>query len=174
MSQPENLGEHYLQNAAKNFRMYRELAEKAAAQLADDQIFWTPDAEANSIAVIMKHLAGNMLSRWTDLFTTDGEKPWRNRDTDFVDEFSSRDEVLAYWEKGWSKLFESLRSLTPTDLQKTVLIRNEPHTIVEALNRQLTHYAYHAGQIVFIAKHLKSADWQSLSIPRGKSADFVP
>lgn len=174
MIQPENLGEHYLENAAKNFQMYKGLAEKAAAQLADDQIFWTPDAEANSVAVIMKHLAGNMLSRWTDLFTTDGEKPWRNRDTEFVNEFSSRDEVFAYWDKGWSRLFETLGSLTPADLQKTVLIRNEPHTIVEALNRQLTHYAYHAGQIVFIAKHPKSADWQSLSIPRGKSADYVP
>jgi hypothetical protein len=164
---------HYLDDALTSFRAYKKLAEKALGQLKDDEFFVTLDEESNSVAVIMKHIAGNMFSRWTDFLTTDGEKPDRNRDMEFVIEpQTTKDDVIAYWESGWQRLFEALEPLQPEDFKRTVLIRSEEHTIVQAINRQLTHYAYHIGQIVFLAKHYRSTEWQSLSIPRNRSAEF--
>lgn len=169
----EPLGRHYLDDAITTFRAYKKLAEKALDQLRDEEYFIAIDDEANSIAVIMKHLAGNMLSRWTDFLTTDGEKPERNRDMEFVIEpQTSKADVMAYWEKGWRRTFETVEALQPEDLMRTVLIRGEPHTVVQALNRQLGHYPHHIGQIVFLAKHFRSSDWRSLSIPKNKSAEF--
>jgi|SRR5687768_14942240 len=169
----ERLGLHYLDDAITTFRAYKKLAEKALDQLRDEEYFIAIDDEANSIAVIMKHLAGNMLSRWTDFLTTDGEKPERNRDMEFVIEpQTSKADVMVYWEKGWRRTFETVEALQPEDLMRTVLIRGEPHTVVQALNRQLAHYPHHIGQIVFLAKHFRSSDWKSLSIPKNKSAEF--
>lgn len=165
--------QHYLSDALASFRAYRKLADKALSQLTDEEYFVALDAESNSIAVIMKHIAGNMLSRWTDFLTSDGEKPDRNRDLEFVIEAQTTEqELLAYWERGWDCLFSALEPLRPADFEKKVLIRGEEHTVVQAINRQLTHYAYHIGQIVFLAKHFRSAQWQSLSIPRNRSAEF--
>ena len=169
----EAIVQNYHEDAIKSMRASKKLAEKAIAQLKEEEFFVTLDEEANSVAVVMKHMAGNMISRWTDFLTSDGEKPDRNRDMEFVIEAQTRkDDVLAYWERGWKCVFDALEPLTPADFEKTVLIRGEKHTIVEAINRQLMHYAYHIGQIVFLAKHFRSAEWNSLSIPRNRSADF--
>ena len=169
----ESLEQHYLNDAIASFRAYKKLAEKALAQVADAELFVTLDQESNSIAVIMKHMAGNMLSRWTDFLTSDGEKPDRNRDLEFVREpETTKADVLAYWERGWESVFKALESLQPEDFATKVLIRGEEHTIVQAINRQMTHYAYHIGQIVFLAKHFRSSEWTSLSIPRNRSAGF--
>lgn len=168
-----SITQHYLDDTRASFRAYKKLADKALAQLKDDEYFITLDEEANSVAVIMKHMAGNMLSRWTDFLTTDGEKPDRNRDMEFVIEpQTSKVELLAFWERGWNSLNEALEQLQPADFDKQVMIRGEAHTIVQAINRQMTHYAYHIGQIVFLAKHFRSSAWQSLSIPRNRSAGF--
>ncbi|MDT4955115.1 MAG: hypothetical protein QOJ02_3253 [Acidobacteriota bacterium] len=168
-----SLAKHFIEDALLTFRGYKKLAEKAIEQTSDEEFFLSLDEEANSIAVIIKHISGNMLSRWTDFLTTDGEKPDRNRDLEFVvTAETSRDDLLAQWERGWSCLFGALEGLQPEDAERKVLIRGAEHTVVEAINRQLTHYAYHVGQIVFLAKHFKSAEWKSLSIPRNKSADF--
>jgi Protein of unknown function (DUF1572) len=167
------LAKHYLEDAILNFRGYKKLAEKAFAQTTDEEFFRVLDEEANSIAVIIKHMVGNMLSRWTDFLTTDGEKPDRNRDMEFViTPETTRDEMITQWEKGWNCVFGAIESLQPEDLMKTVLIRGEAHTVVKAINRQMTHYGYHIGQIVFLAKHFKSTGWQSLSIPRNRSGEF--
>jgi hypothetical protein len=169
----ESLATHYLEDSIASLRAYKKLAEKALDQLNEDEFFITLDEEGNSIAIIMKHMAGNMFSRWTDFLTTDGEKPDRNRDMEFVIEpKTSRDDVLAYWEKGWQRVFEALEPLSAEDLGKKVLIRGEEHTVIQAINRQLMHYANHIGQIVFLAKHFRSAEWKSLSIPRNRSAEF--
>jgi len=169
----EAIVQNYFEDALSSFRAYKKLAEKAIAQLQDEEFFVTLDDESNSVAVIMKHIAGNMLSRWTDFLTSDGEKPNRNRDMEFVIESqTTKDDVLAYWERGWAAVFAALEPLRPEDFEKKVTIRGEEHTIVQAINRQMTHYAYHIGQIVFLAKHFRSADWKSLSIPRNKSAQF--
>ena len=169
----ESLAKHYLEDSIKSLRAYKKLAEKALDQLKEDEYFITLDEEANSIAVVMKHMAGNMFSRWTDFLTTDGEKPDRNRDMEFVIEpKTGKDDVLAYWEKGWQRVFDALEPLTAEDLGKKVLIRGEEHTVIQAINRQLMHYAYHIGQIVFLAKHFRSSEWKSLSIPRNRSAEF--
>ena len=169
----EQLGQHYLDDAITTFRAYKKLAEKALDQLRDEEYFTTLDEESNCIAVIMKHLAGNMLSRWTEFLTTDGEKPERNRDMEFVIESqTSKSDVMNYWEKGWQRTFETLEALQPEDLLRTVMIRGEAHTVVQAINRQLAHYPYHIGQIVFLAKHFRSAKWKSLSIPKNKSTEF--
>ena len=169
----QSMTQHYLDDIRASFRAYKKLAEKALAQLKDEEYFVTLDAEANSIAVIMKHLAGNMISRWTDFLTTDGEKPYRNRDMEFVIEpQTSKAELLAYWERGWDCLVNALDQLEPEDFDKQVTIRGESHSIVQAINRQMTHYAYHIGQIVFLAKHFRSTSWQSLSVPRNRSAGF--
>jgi hypothetical protein len=169
----EAIVQNYFEDALKAFRAYKKLAEKAVAQLQDEEFLVTLDEESNSVAVIMKHIAGNMLSRWTDFLTSDGEKPNRNRDMEFVIESQTkREDVIAYWERGWKCVFDALEPLKPEDLGKVVLIRGEEHTVVQAMNRQLMHYAYHIGQIVFLAKHYRSADWTSLSVPRNRSAEF--
>ena len=151
-------------------RAYKKLAEKALEQLKDEEYFVSLDEESNSIAVVMKHMAGNMFSRWTDFLTTDGEKPNRNRDYEFVIlANTSKNDVRDYWERGWQCVFAALDPLQIEDLDKRVFIRGEEHTIVQAINRQLMHYAYHIGQIVYLAKHFRSTDWSSLSIPRNRS-----
>jgi hypothetical protein len=169
----EAIVQNYFEDAIASLKNYKKLADKAIAQVNDDELFETLDDEANSIAVIMKHMAGNMFSRWTDFLTTDGEKADRNRDMEFVIEASTtKADVLDYWERGWARVFATLEPLKPEDFEKTVMIRSEPHTIVMAINRQLMHYSYHIGQIVFLAKHFRSSQWNSLSIPRNKSAEF--
>jgi hypothetical protein len=169
----DSLAKHYLDEALAALRAYKRLAEKAFEQLEDDEFFITLDEESNSVGVIIKHMSGNMLSRWTDFLTTDGEKPDRNRDQEFVlSPETSREALMKQWEKGWSCVFSAIEPLQPEDLGRMVLIRGEEHTVVKAITRQLTHYAYHTGQIVFLAKHLRSADWRSLSIPRNRSAEF--
>jgi hypothetical protein len=169
----EELGKHFLEDALKVFRNYKRLGERAMGQLADEQFFVALDPESNSVAVLVKHMAGNMRSRWTDFLTTDGEKPDRDRDSEFVlDAGTTRADVLRWWEEGWRVVFGAVEPLAPGDLLRRVPIRGEPHTVVEAINRQLTHYAHHVGQIVFLAKHLRSAEWETLSIARGKSEAF--
>ncbi|HEV2799583.1 MAG TPA: DUF1572 family protein [Pyrinomonadaceae bacterium] len=169
----EALAGHFLEDALAVFRKYKKLGEDAMKQLDDAEFFASIDAESNSVAVIVKHLAGNMRSRWSEFLTTDGEKPDRDRDAEFeVGAGTTRAEVLRWWESGWRTVFEAVEPLRASDLARTVLIRGEPHTVVKAINRQLTHYAYHVGQIVFLAKHLKSEQWQSLSIARGRSEAF--
>ncbi len=141
-------------------------------QVSDEEFFKAIDEEANSIAVIVKHIAGNLRSRWTDFLTSDGEKADRNRDTEFELMNDTRESLMAFWEKGWQTLFEAIEPLTAEDFEKTVTIRGEPHTICEAINRQMTHYAYHVGQITFLAKHFRASEWKSLSVPRGRSVEF--
>jgi uncharacterized damage-inducible protein DinB len=165
---------HFLENTIGVFNNYRNLAERSFAQLENDEQFhYQPDTESNSIAVIMKHMAGNMISRWTDFLTTDGEKPNRNRDSEFIDNHETREQLIEYWNKGWKVFTDTLNSLKEEDLLKTITIRGEALTVTQALNRQTAHYAYHVGQIVFLAKHIKSSDWKSLSIPKNKSAEFM-
>jgi hypothetical protein len=169
----DEIAVHYLDEVRRQFRGYKRLAEGAIAQLTDEELFVALDPEANSIAVIMKHLAGNMRSRFTDFLITDGEKPDRHRDQEF--EMSSgmtRAEVMRWWEEGWTRVFSAVETLKPEDAMRTVTIRGEPHTVLQALNRQVAHYAYHVGQIVFLAKHFRSGEWKSLSIPRGKSEEY--
>ena len=167
------LAQHYLNDALQSLHDYKKLAEGALAQLSDEDFFKTLDEESNSIAVNMKHMAGNMISRWTDFLTTDGEKPERDRDLEFVMlPGTTKDDMVAYWEKGWRSVFDAIEPLQPEDLMRTVRIREQDHTVVQAINRQLAHYAYHTGQIVYLAKHFKSTGWQSLSVPRNKSAEF--
>jgi hypothetical protein len=165
--------QHHLDDALSSFRAYKKLAEKALEQLNEEEFFATLDEESNSIAVIMKHMAGNMLSRWTDFLHSDGEKPDRNRDMEFVIESQmSREDLLAYWQRGWQCVFAALEPLRAEDFEQKVKIRGEEHSVIQAIDRQMTHYAYHIGQIVFLAKHFRSAEWQSLSIPRNRSAEF--
>jgi hypothetical protein len=159
-------------DAVTVFRAQKDLAERAIAQVTDANLHISLDANTNSIAVIMQHMAGNMLSRWTDFLTTDGEKPDRDRDGEFVDGAESRGEVMQRWERGWSALFQTLASLTVADLGKTVAIRGEPHSIALAINRQLSHYGYHVGQIVMIARIFARDEWTTLTIPRGGSAGY--
>jgi hypothetical protein len=169
----EAIVKNYLEDAISSLKQAKKLADKAIAQMKDEELFVTLDEESNSVAVIMKHMAGNMFSRWTDFLTTDGEKPDRNRDMEFVIESNTtKDDVLHYWERGWACVFAAIEPLTLEDFEKTVLIRGEPHTIVMAINRQLMHYSYHIGQIVYLAKHFRSTEWRSLSVPRNRSAEF--
>ena len=169
----EELGKHFLDDSLKLFRTYKGLGEKAIAQVSDEELFVMLDAEANSIALIVKHLWGNMRSRWTDFLTTDGEKPDRQRDTEFeLNEPATRETVERWWRDGWQLVFAAVEPLKPEDLLHTVMIRGIPHTVMQAINRQTTHYAHHVGQIVFLAKHFRSSAWQSLSIPRGQSEKF--
>ena len=164
---------HYLEEVQRQFRGHKKLAEGAMDQLRDEEFFVTPDPESNSVALIVKHLAGNMRSRFTDFLTTDGEKPDRNRDQEFeLAESSTRPQLMLVWEEGWNVVFSALDELKPADLMRTVTIRQQPHTVLQAINRQLAHYAYHVGQIVFLAKHLRSKEWKTLSVPRGKSEEF--
>ena len=162
----------FLESAKKQFLYYKMLGEKAINQLEDEQLFISLNEETNSIAQIVKHLSGNMLSRWTDFLTLDGEKEWRDRDGEFVDTYQSKEELLENWNKGWDCLFNAINPLQPEQLSDIIYIRNEGHSVVEAINRQLAHYAYHVGQIVFYAKLLKKTEWESLSIPRNKSGDY--
>jgi hypothetical protein len=164
---------HYLNEAHRQMRGHKRLAEGAMAQLKDEELFVTLDPESNSVAVIVKHMAGNMRSRFTDFLTTDGEKPDRYRDQEFeLSPTTTRADLTKWWEDGWARVFEAIESLKPEDVMRTVTIRGEPHTVLQAVNRQVAHYAYHTGQIVFLAKHLRSSKWRSLSIPRGKSEEF--
>jgi len=163
----------YIEDSLTLLRYCKSLAERAMAQVTDDRLTQTLDAESNSIAVIVKHMAGNMRSRWTDFLTSDGEKPDRNRDSEFEAPPSTRAALLETWESGWKCVFAALEPLTEADLSRTVYIRTEPHSVMQAINRQVAHYAGHVGQIVFLAKHLRSSEWKSLTIPRGKSADFT-
>lgn len=162
----------YVESVKKLFRYYKQLGEKAMDQVAEPDLFKQYNEESNSIAILVNHLAGNMLSRFTDFLSADGEKPWRNRDAEFENRFTNKAELLAHWEKGWACVFAALDSLTENDLERVVYIRNEGHTVVEALNRQLAHYASHVGQIIFIAKMIKDSEWKSLSIPRNKSGSY--
>lgn len=162
----------YITSARKQFEYYKMLGEKTFAQLSEEQLFWQYNEESNSIAMIVKHLWGNMLSRWTDFLTSDGEKEWRQRDAEFENDIASREELLIKWNEGWACLFKALDSLTTEDLNKEIYIRNEGHSVVEAINRQLAHYPYHVGQIVFIGKMVCDINWNSLSIPRGNSKAF--
>jgi tartrate dehydratase beta subunit/fumarate hydratase class I family protein len=162
----------YLESVRKQFLYYKTLGEKAMEQLEPEQLFVAVNQDTNSIAVIVKHLSGNMLSRWTNFLTTDGEKEWRHRDAEFENNLRTKEAVLATWNKGWDCLFDALNSLQPEQLSQIIYIRNEGHTVVEAINRQLAHYPYHVGQIVFYAKMLKKGDWESLSIPRNKSNSY--
>ena len=163
----------YVRDSLDLFRYYKNLAERAMAQCPDEALFTTIDAESNSIAIIVKHMSGNMRSRWRDFLTSDGEKPDRNRDTEFEEPPKTRAELLELWERGWKYVFDALQPLTETDIDRTVTIRNEPHSVMQAINRQLAHYAYHIGQIVFVAKHFAGANWNSLTVPRGKSEEFT-
>lgn len=168
-----NLAENYLKSCLKEFKGLKSLGEKSFSQIKDEDFFVSLDDESNSIAIIVRHLSGNMISRWTDFLTTDGEKEYRNRDEEFERLFyTDKDDIMSRWEKGWKCLFDAVGPLKEEDLLKEVCIRKEKHTVPEAINRQLTHYGYHIGQIVYIAKHLESRNWKSLSIPRGKSKDF--
>ncbi len=165
-----DLGRHYLEIALETFQKQKMLAEKALTQLSPEEYLILIDPEANSIAIIMKHMAGNMRSRWTDFLTTDGEKPDRNRDEEFTE--SSLEDIMRSWEENWQLVFATLESLNPDDLLKTITIRQQPHTVLKAIERQIDHYGYHVGQIVFLAKHLKSQEWKTLSIARGASQGF--
>ena len=167
------LAEFYLKDARLQFGKLKEQADKAIAQVAEVDLFAVLDPEANSIALIMKHLVGNMRSRWTDFLTSDGEKPSRERDLEFEREpADTRESILTAWEDGWRLVFDTVAALRPDDLERTVRIRGEAHLVVEAVNRQLTHYAAHVGQIVLLAKHAAGPEWRSLSIPRGQSKQF--
>ena len=162
----------YLESAKKEFGYYKLLGEKTFSQLTDEQLFIEANSESNSIATIVKHLRGNMLSRWTDFLTSDGEKEWRNRDSEFEETISTKEELLITWNKGWDCFFNAIDSLTPDQLTTIIYIRNEGHTVIEAINRQLAHYPYHIGQMVFYAKMLKQSEWTSLSIPKNKSNSY--
>jgi hypothetical protein len=164
--------ENYQADAIRSFRNYKKLAERAIDQVSDDEFFATIDEEANSIALLVKHIAGNLRSRWTDFLTTDGEKPNRDRDTEFELINDTRESLMKFWEDGWQTLFNAIEPLTPEDFSKTITIRGEAHTVVEAINRQLTHYAYHIGQIVLLAKHFRSNEWKTLSVPKNRSTEF--
>jgi len=167
-----DLGKVVLDAALSSFRANKGWADKAIGQLPDDRLHVALDPSTNSIAVIMKHVAGNLLSRWTDFLTTDGEKPSRNRDDEFVDSFTSRSELMQYWEAGWQRLFATLESLTPADLSRIVLIRGEPHSVPLAIQRSVAHCGYHVGQIMLIARVLAGENWKTITIPRGASATF--
>jgi uncharacterized damage-inducible protein DinB len=172
---PHQLSTSYLRDSIGLFHYYKKLGARAMAQCPDDALFLTLDAESNSIAILVKHMAGNMRSRWLDFLTTDGEKPDRNRDTEFENPPRTRAELMEMWERGWKYVFEALEPLSEADLTRTVTIRTEPHSVMQAISRQVAHYAHHVGQILFLAKHLtftKTGKWESLSVPRGKSAEM--
>jgi hypothetical protein len=167
-----DIGTSFLQSAIKKLLYYKELADKTFLTLSEKDFHYQYNEESNSIAVIIQHIAGNMISRWTDFLTTDGEKEWRNRDSEFEKTLLTKDAIIAFWEKGWNCCMNSLQSLTENDLLKTISIRDEELIVVDAINRQLAHYPYHVGQIIYIAKMIKNSEWQSLSIPKNKSAQF--
>ncbi|WP_066393049.1 DinB family protein [Neobacillus mesonae] len=163
-----NIAGEYLKTIIQRFSESKKTAEKAIEQLAEGELFWSPNEESNSIAIIVKHMSGNMVSRWTDFFTTDGEKPSRNRDDEFVGDLQTKEQVMKLWELGWQTFLSALKDIREDHLLKTITIRNEPHTVIEAIERQMYHYSYHVGQIVYLAKMLKSSNWNTLTIPRKK------
>ena len=156
----------------KRFLYYKDIGDKTLLQLSEEQFFWQYNEESNSIATIIKHIAGNMLSRWTNFLTEDGENEWRDRDMEFINAFKTKEEVLEFWEKGWSCLFEAIDQITDENINSTIYIRGEAHSVLDAVFRQLAHYPYHVGQIIYIGKMMKNNDWQTLSIARNKSEDF--
>ncbi|UKM64254.1 DUF1572 domain-containing protein [Flavobacteriaceae bacterium GSB9] len=162
----------YLSSIIKQLEYYKSLGDKTFSQLSFEDMQWQANEDSNSISIIVKHMAGNMLSRWTNFLTEDGEKSWRNRDDEFISSYLSKEELVASWESGWHCLFKALAPLNEKDLEQIIYIRNGGHTVLEAINRQLAHYAYHVGQIVFLGKLLKGNDWKSLSIPKGKSSGY--
>jgi hypothetical protein len=168
----EQIIKSYLEESISAFRSYKKMSEKAMAQVSDEEFFRAIDAESNSIAIIVKHIAGNLRSRWSDFLTSDGEKPDRNRDSEFISEGDTRESLIQFWEDGWQTLFASVETLRAEDLGKIIQIRGEDFTVVRAIIRSVTHTAYHVGQIVFLAKHFRSADWKTLSVPKNKSAQF--
>lgn len=166
------MNSNYLQSIKRQFTYYKELGDKTFIQLNDKDIVWQFNDASNSIGIIVKHIVGNQLSRWTNFRTEDGEKEWRNRDTEFEGDYNTKQEMLNAWEKGWKCLFDALDDLSEDDLEEIVYIRNQGHTVIEAINRQLCHYSYHIGQLVYLAKVVLNEDWKSLSIPKNKSTDF--
>ena len=166
------INDTYLESVKKQFLYYKTIGEKAINQLEPEQLFVSVNDDTNSIAAIIKHMSGNMLSRWTDFLTTDGEKEGRNRDGEFENSFQTKTDLMQLWDKGWNCFFDAINDLNPEQLSEIIYIRNEGHTVLEAINRQLAHYPYHIGQIVFYAKMLKKSDWESLSIPRNKSVNY--
>ncbi len=166
------IGQLFLDSVLKRFAYYKSLGDKTLAVLSGEQLHWQPDGEPNSIYLIVKHVSGNMHSRWTDFLHSDGEKPWRNRDMEFEEDNASAEEIIRLWEAGWKCMLDAIAALQPEDLEKTVYIRSEPHIVLDAINRQLSHIPYHVGQIVYIGKMIKKTDWESLSIPKGQSQDF--
>ena len=170
---PHEFTTSYIKDSTDLFKYYKRLGERDIEQIPDPALFATLDAESNSIAIVVKHLAGNMRSRWTDFLTSDGEKPDRNRDSEFEAPPKTRQELLEMWEAGWRYLFLALAPLSGADLERTVMIRTEPHSVMQAINRQLAHYAYHVGQIVYLAKHFAGTNWRALTVPRGHSAQFT-
>src|SRR4051794_14099219 len=173
MNMTTDVASAYLDEARRSLRGHKRLAEGAIAQVSDDQLFHQLDPDANSIAIVMKHISGNQRSRFTDFLTTDGEKPDRHRDTEFeISARPSREELMRMWEEGWQCVFAALDPLQPEDIFRTVTIRGEPHTVLQAINRQVAHYAYHVGQIVLLAKHLRGPEWKTLSIARGQSTQY--
>ena len=166
------MNNNYKESLSKEFNYYKSLGEKTLDQLSDAELNWTPNEASNSVATLVKHLSGNMRSRWTNIFKEDGEKPWRNRDKEFITDKWDKKNVLKQWNLGWDCFFDAFNQFDATDLDKIIYIRNQGHTVQEALNRQLAHYAYHVGQLVFIGKQIKNIDWKTLSIPKGKSADY--
>jgi hypothetical protein len=173
MTDMNALATHYIDEARRQLRGQKRLGDGAIAQLKDEDLFVTLDRESNSVAILMKHMAGNMRSRFSDFLTSDGEKPSRFRDQEFeLNSGTTRADVMRWWEEGWAQVFKTLDSLQPEDVMRTITIRGEPHTVVQAINRQIVHYSGHTGQIIFLAKHLRSSDWKTLSIPRGKSENY--
>lgn len=168
------INHEFLNVTIQDFRDLKKLGDKTFSQLGEEQMHWTPDPESNSIALIIQHLNGNMRSRWTDFFSSDLEKPDRNRDREFETRQLSKAELLSSWEEGWGYVFATMTALHPDQLLETVVIRKVDHTVLKAVNRQISHYAYHIGQIVYVAKQIRSAEWQTLSIARGKSGEYVP
>ncbi|MFY0758912.1 DUF1572 domain-containing protein [Metabacillus dongyingensis] len=168
-----NFRNEYLKVVRERFKSVKDLGDKTINQLSEDDIHWILNKESNSVAVIVKHLSGNMVSRWSCFLTSDGEKPYRNREHEFENNISSKQELMAIWEKGWNILFVTLSDLGEQDLLKNIYIRSESHTVVDAIERQMAHYAYHVGQIVYIGKQIKDKDWKSLSIPKGKSDEYL-
>jgi hypothetical protein len=167
-----NFQENYLKNVVFEFKRYKTMGDKTFAQLSDKEIHWKYQATDNSIAIIVKHIVGNMLSRWTNFLTEDGEKSWRNREMEFEKPYASKVEMMAAWERGWECLFKALNSIDSSNFETKIKIRNKEHTLIEAINRQLAHYPSHVGQLAFLGKMIKGSDWISLSIPKGGSSSF--
>ena len=163
---------NYINSIQHQFNYYKSLGDKTIDSLSEEELYWTANAESNNIATIINHMVGNMLSRWTNFYSEDGEKEWRLRDTEFIPIQKRKETLKLHWEKGWNRLFHIINDLKEQDLQKIIKIRKEKHTVVEAINRQLTHYAYHIGQIIYVAKIIKENQWKSLSIPKNKSVEF--